>query len=95
MHGWQRRGGRSLEMGEYMNALANERRRHMEEESDWLLAQVEWIEKLEALATALGISVDSENWWDETQDNKFKIVMGKISVLRSIQKQNNRDPRKR
>lgn len=75
---------RDLELPAYMRALVEAREKWMDESSGRLNEHIEHLEWIDKLATALGISVNAEDWWDSTVPAKRTKIMGRISVLRGL-----------
>lgn len=75
---------RDLELPAYMRALAEARQLYARESSDRLMDQVENVEWLDKLAEALGISIESEDWWDAVVPAKREKILGRISLLRDL-----------
>lgn len=80
--GWQRRGKASLEVAEYMQALAAERRKHADEVSKLLIDLMYMQERLDDIANSLGISTDKSDWWDHSTEQKIDKLIGRASMLR-------------
>jgi hypothetical protein len=71
------------ELGEYMRALAEERRKHADTSGYLLNHQAITGERRDELAAAAGICVNAEDWWDRSAEEQHKTLLGKISVLRT------------
>ena len=67
-----------------MHALANARREKGEVEARALIDCVENMERTDAIAEALGISISAEDWWESTDEEKQQKILGRISIIRGL-----------